>query len=81
MTINDPLSNQEPSIEAKLWVISQISRFIHDTKGDGTYRTLIYDYLNFNNYHEPYEAGAMVITNSISKESYEEYVDCVSCKK
>lgn len=81
MTINDQLNKQEPSAEAKLWVISQISRFIHDTKGDGTYRILIYEYLNFNNYHEPYEAGAMVITNSISKESYEEYVDCVSCKK
>lgn len=71
----------EPTSESKLWVITQIASFIHDTRADGTFRTLIYDYLNFNNYHEPYLAGGMTITNSLSQDSYEEYVECLSCEK
>ena len=62
----------EPSTEAKLWVIDQIAQFIIDTEGDGTFRKLIYDYLNLQ-YAEAYEAGAMCITNSMSSDNYHEY--------
>ena len=62
----------EPSTEAKLWVIDRIAQFIIDTEGDGTFRKLIYDYLNLD-YAEAYEAGAMCINNSISTENYHEY--------
>jgi hypothetical protein len=70
----------EPSTEAKLWVITQLAQFIHDHKADGTFRTLIYDYLNLT-YQEAYLASGMTITNRLSKDSYEEYVECLSCEK
>lgn len=59
----------EPSTEAKLWVIEQISRFIRDTKGHGSFRKLIYDYLNLE-YADAYLAGGMDITNMLSPEEY-----------
>ena len=62
----------EPSTEAKLWVIEQIAKFIRDTKGHGSFRKLIYEYLNLE-YVEAYEAGAMCITNSISSDNFHEY--------
>lgn len=62
----------EPSTEAKLWVVDKIAQFIIDTEGDGTFRKLIYEYLNLE-YSEAYEAGAMCITNSISSDNYHEY--------
>ena len=65
----------EPPTYAKLWVISQLAQFIHNNKADGTFRTMIYDYLNLS-YQEAYLAGGMVITNSLSKDNYEEFVEC-----
>ena len=62
----------EPSTEAKLWVIDRIAQFICDTEGEGTFRKLIYEYLNLE-YVEAYEAGAMCITNSISSDNFHEY--------
>lgn len=62
----------EPSTEAKLWVVDRIAQFICDTQGDGTFRKLIYEYLNLQ-YAEAYEAGAMCITNSLSTENFHEY--------
>ena len=62
----------EPSTEAKLWVVDKIAQFIIDTEGDGTFRKLIYEYLNLE-YVEAYEAGAMCITSSISSDNFHEY--------
>lgn len=70
----------EPSTEAKLWVIQQLAQFIRDTEGDGSFRKMIYDYLNLS-YQEAYLAGGTVITNSIDKESYKEWVLCESCEE
>jgi hypothetical protein len=33
----------EPSTEAKLWVLEQIAKFIHDTEARGSFRRLIYE--------------------------------------
>lgn len=63
----------EPSTEAKLWVIEQITKFIHDTGGNGSFRKLIYEYLDLD-YADAYLAGGMVITNTLSHESYKEFV-------
>ena len=62
----------EPSTEAKLWVIDRIAQFICDTEGEGTFRKLIYDYLNLD-YADAYDAGAMCITSSISSDNFHEY--------
>lgn len=59
----------EPSTEAKLWVIEQIAKFIRDTKGHGSFRKLIYEYLNLE-YVDAYLAGGMDITNMLSPEEY-----------
>jgi hypothetical protein len=67
----------EPPTEAKLWVITQLAQFIHDHKAEGTFRTMIYNYLNLT-YQEAYLAGGMTITNSLSRDSYEEFVECIS---
>lgn len=67
----------EPSTEAKLWVIGQIAKFIHDTHGDGSFRCMIYEYLKLG-YSEAYLAGGMTITNTLSKEAYREWVKCVA---
>lgn len=58
--------------EAKLWVIQQIAQFIHDTEGNGSFRKLIYEYLDLD-YGEAYMAGGMVITNTLSHENYKEF--------
>lgn len=59
----------EPPAEAKLWVIEQIAKFIRDTKGHGSFRKLIYEYLNLE-YVDAYLAGGMDITNMLSPEEY-----------
>ena len=58
--------------EAKLWVIQQIAKFIHDTEANGSFRTLIYEYLDLD-YAEAYLVGGMDITNSLSHENYKEF--------
>ena len=70
----------EPNSEAKLWVITQLAQFIHDTNGSGSFRHMIYEYLNLPNYHDAYLAGGMVITNTLSEEAYKEWVSCESCE-
>lgn len=56
-----PLSGQLTH-EVKLWTISQIAKFIND--GGGTFRKLIYDYLNLD-YMDAHMAGGMTITNAL----------------
>ena len=63
----------EPSTEAKLWVLGQIAKFIHDTEGNGSFRKLIYEYLDLD-YADAYLAGGMVLTTTLSQESYKEFV-------
>lgn len=63
----------EPSTEAKLWVVQQIAKFIHETEAHGSFRKLIYDYLNLD-YVEAYLAGGMDITNTMSPDDYRKYV-------
>ena len=63
----------EPSTEAKLWVLRQISQFIRDTEAQGTFRKLIYEYLDLD-YTDAYLAGGMDIINSLSHENYKEFV-------
>lgn len=59
--------------EAKLWVLRQISQFIRDTEAQGTFRKLIYEYLDLD-YTDAYLAGGMDIINSLSHENYKEFV-------
>jgi len=52
---------REPNENAKLWVLSRISKFITD--GGGSFRILL-EYLDLE-YHPAYNAGGMIITNAI----------------
>lgn len=63
----------EPSTEAKLWVLKQIAKFIRDTEAQGSFRKLIYEYLDLD-YTDAYLAGGMDIINSLSHENYKEFV-------
>jgi hypothetical protein len=63
----------EPSTEAKLWVLGQIAKFIHDTEARGSFRRLIYEYLDLD-YVEAYVAGGMDITNTLSHGNYKNFV-------
>lgn len=51
----------------KLWIISQIAKFILD--GGGTFRKLIYEYLELD-YASAYGAGGMTISNCVNDARY-----------
>lgn len=66
---------EEPSVDAKLWVLHKLVLFIHETGGKGDFKTMV-KHLNLD-YIPTYETGAMTISNSISSVKYEKWLDYI----
>lgn len=68
MTTPEPMAcplPPDPGADAKVWVLRKLAEHIKD--GCGSFRTMIYDYLDMD-YSTAYLAGGMEVSNALSSE-------------